>query len=221
MSHGPGLQLADPARTALLIGDSQSVGAVGVPADRTWTQGGLRSAGYDVHFLGAGGTGFVAANETGASNYPTSLTQALWVLPCADPALIVVQGGGNDAADGATDAQITGGADVVVDTLHGAYPSSTIVMIGTLASGAAAGGGRRTEVDAVLGASAVGRHLAFIGAGDWLTRYQASADMADQVHLTQLGHDRLAPVLRTQLEALHLTQFDLARAREVRPHAAP
>ncbi|MCU1634739.1 MAG: lipolytic enzyme, partial [Micrococcaceae bacterium] len=157
ISGGPGLQLADPGRTALLVGDSQSGGAAGVPADRTWTQAGLRGAGYDVAFVGAGGTGFVAASSTGAANYPSSLTQGQWLLPCADPALIVVQGGGNDAAEGATDAEVIGGADVVVSTLTRVYPSATILMIGTLARGAAEGGGRRTEVDAVLGTYAANR----------------------------------------------------------------
>jgi hypothetical protein len=49
---GSGLQVADPDRSALLIGDSQSGGAAGVPADRTWAQTALRDAGYDVRFVG-------------------------------------------------------------------------------------------------------------------------------------------------------------------------
>ncbi|MDN4609560.1 SGNH/GDSL hydrolase family protein [Arthrobacter burdickii] len=218
ISKGPGLKLPDPGRAALLIGDSQSGGAAGVPAQRTWTQAGLRGAGYDVRFVGAGGTGFVATTSS-ATNYPSALTQGQWTLPCTDPALIVIQGGGNDATQGATDAQITGGADAVVSTLTRTYPSSVIVMIGTLARGAAAGGGRRTAVDGVLGAYALGHHLAFISAGDWLTRYQASSQLADGVHLTQAGHDHLAGVLGTQLNELQLTQTDLARAQQTRPNA--
>ncbi|MEG9248316.1 SGNH/GDSL hydrolase family protein [Arthrobacter sp. Soc17.1.1.1] len=216
-----GFELPDPDRTALLIGDSQSGGAAGVPADRTWTHAGLRSAGYDVRFVGAGGTGFVAANAAGAASYPTALAQGQWVLPCSDPALIVVQGGGNDAAQGATDAQITGGAGAVVDSLSRAYPSSTIVLIGTLARGAADGGGRRTAVDGVLRAFAVTRHLAFISPGDWLTRYQAGTQLADRVHLTQAGHDRLAVVLGTELDALQLTQPALDRAHQPRRFVVP
>jgi acyl-CoA thioesterase-1 len=218
ISKGPGLTLPDAGRTALLIGDSQSGGAAGVPADRTWTQAGLRGAGYDVRFVGAGGTGFVATTSR-ATNYPSALTQAQWILPCTDPALIVIEGGGNDAAQGATDAQITDGANTVIDTLTKTYPSSVIVMIGTLARGAAAGGGRRTAVDGVLGAYALSHHLAFISAGDWLTRYQASSQLADGVHLTQAGHDQLAGVLGTELNKLQLTQTDLARAHQTRPHA--
>ncbi|MBG6224140.1 acyl-CoA thioesterase-1 [Arthrobacter sp. CAN_A2] len=215
ISHGPGLQVPDPTRTALLIGDSQSGGAAGVPADRTWTQAGLRAAGYDVRYLGTGGTGFVATNRGGAMNYPSALTRGQWVLPCADPALIVIEGGGNDAARGATDAQITAGADTVVATLSRTYPSSRIVMIGTLARGAAHGGGRRTAVDGVLGAFAASHHLPFIGVGDWVTRYRAGDQLADGVHLTQAGHDHLAGVLGTRLDDMQLTQPDLARAR---PH---
>ncbi len=177
----------------------------------------LREAGYDVRFVGAGGTGFAAANGNGNGNgaldYPSALTNGQWVLPCTDPALIVVQGGGNDAAQGATDSQITGGTDTVVSTLTRTYPSSKIVIIGTLARAAADGGGRRTAVDAPLGAHAATHHLAFISVGDWLTRYQASDQLADGVHLTQAGHDHVAAVLETQLAAKHLTASGLAPTR--------
>ncbi|WP_167398996.1 SGNH/GDSL hydrolase family protein [Arthrobacter pityocampae] len=207
VGSGPGV----PERTALLIGDSQSAGAAGVPAERTWPQAGLREAGYDVRYVGAGGTGFVAANGFGATNYPTALSRGQWALPCTDPALIVVQGGGNDATQGASDAQITRGAGSVVSTLARTYPSSRIVLIGTLARDAAHGGGRRTAVDGVLGAYAAHHRVPFIGVGDWLTRYRADALLADAVHLTQAGHDRLAGVLKARLRDLRLAQPDVAR----------
>ncbi|MHA7208167.1 SGNH/GDSL hydrolase family protein [Arthrobacter sp. MDT1-65] len=221
ISRGPGLELPDPGRTALLIGDSQSSGAAGVAADRTWTQAALRGVGYHVRFVGAGGTGFVAMNDSGATNYPSALLQGQWVLPCVDPALIVVQGGGNDAALGATDEQIIGGADAVVSTLSRTYVSSKIVMIGTLATGVAHGGGRRAEVDGVLGAFAMSRSLVFISPGDWLTRFQAGAEMADTVHLTQAGHDRLAGVLATQLQDMQLTPRGLTSVHQTPPDAQP
>lgn len=211
ISGGPGMNVTVPGRTALLIGDSQSGGAAGVTAVRTWTQTGLRAAGYDVRFVGAGGTGFVAASGSGALNYPSALAEGRWALPCVDPALIVAEGGGNDATQGATDTQIVGGADTLISTLKQTYPTSKIVMIGTLAKGAADGGGRRTAVDGVLGAYAAGHHVDFISAGDWLTRYGARNQLADGVHLTQAGHDHLAAVLTTQLTSMHLTAADLER----------
>ncbi|WP_181036527.1 SGNH/GDSL hydrolase family protein [Arthrobacter sp. B1805] len=209
VTGGPGQPLADARRTALLIGDSQSSGAAGVSGDHTWTQTGLRNAGYDVQFLGAGGTGFVAANNSGGLNYTSAMTQGQWVMPCSDPALIVVEGGGNDATQGATDAQIIAGADALVSSLTQHYPTSKIVLVGTLAKGAT-DGGRRTAVDGLLGTYADAHGIAFISAGDWLTRYQAVNLMADGVHLTQAGHDRLAAVLTHQMQAKHLLLSDLS-----------
>lgn len=209
ISGGPAMILVDPERTALLIGDSQAGGAAGVAADRTWPQTGLREAGYDVRFVGAGGTGFVASNGSGALNYPAALAGGRWVLPCTDPALIVVEGGGNDATQGATDTQIVGGADAVISTLTRTYPTSKIVMIGTLSRGSADGGARRTAVDKILGAFAADHQVDFISAGDWLTRYGASHQLADRVHVTQAGHDLLASVLVHRLITMNLTPTDL------------
>lgn len=205
----PGPHLSDPSRSALLIGDSQSSGAAGVSGERTWTQAGLRGAGYDVQFLGAGGTGFVATNTSGGSNYGAALEQGQWVMPCDSPALIMVEGGGNDATQGASDAQILAGADALVSKLSAYYPSSKIVLIGTLAKDAANGGGRRTAVDHLLGTYAADNSIEFVSTGDWLTRFQADHLMADAVHLTQAGHDRLAAVLTSQLESRHLTPGQL------------
>ncbi|WP_395858460.1 SGNH/GDSL hydrolase family protein [Arthrobacter echini] len=196
-----------PDRTRATSGGAG--GAAGVAADRTWPQTGLREAGYDVRFVGAGGTGFVASNGSGALNYPAALAGGRWVLPCTDPALIGVEGGGNDATRGATDTQIGGGADAVISTLTRTYPTSKIVMIGTLARGSADGGARRTAVDKVLGAHAADHQVAFTSAGDWLTRYGASHQLPDRVHVTQAGHDLLAGVLAHRLITLNLTSTDL------------
>ena len=101
----------DISRTALLIGDSQSE-----PADG-WPRLGLAAVGYKVHFCGLGGTGFVAANgKTG--NYIDALERGDWKLPYGTPPLIVIQGGGNDAGKGATDAQIVANADRLIAALQ-------------------------------------------------------------------------------------------------------
>jgi acyl-CoA thioesterase-1 len=220
VTRGAGLRLTDPRRTALLIGDSQSAGALGVPGDRTWTQAGLRGAGYDVRFLGAGGTGFVAGNGTGGLNYFSALTRGRWILPCSDPGLIVVEGGGNDATLGASDAQILRGADALITPLTRYYPTSTIVLVGPVARGTTEGGGRRTEVDTLLGSYAHSHNLPFISTGDWLTRHGAETLMADDVHLTQAGHDRIAAALTAELRALRLTSADLLAAARGAQHFA-
>ena len=77
-------------------------------------------------------------------------------------------------------------------------------MIGTLAKGAANGGGRRTEVDALLGRVAAKNNIPFVSAGDWLTRFDAAKDLQDNVHMKPSGHEKLGKVLAGQLAALGL-----------------
>ncbi len=199
---------ASTAKTALLVGDSQSAGAANVPGHRTWTQTALRASGYDVQFVGAGGIGFVTSNGSGSPNYPTSLNQGRWALPSGAPALVVIEGGGNDARTGATDARILQGADATVQALQHRYPTSRMLMIGTLSGVRSPAGSRRAEVDRLLGNYARSNHIAFVGARDWLARYGLVSHLADDVHLTQDGHDLLAGVLATRLATLHLGQKD-------------
>ncbi|MHA7286220.1 SGNH/GDSL hydrolase family protein [Arthrobacter sp. MDT3-44] len=188
----------DIRRTAVLIGDSQSAGT------DNWPQLALRELGYTVRFAGAGGTGFIAANDAGDANYYDSLTRGNWVLPHGDPALVVVQGGGNDASLGASDGDILAGANALVLELGRTYPSSRLVMIGTLSRSAQDGGARRYEVDALLADLADKRGIPFVSAGDWLTTHQLEAFLADDVHLGPAGHQRAADVLEQELRALKL-----------------
>lgn len=189
--------------TAVLIGDSQS------SPGTAWTRQGLARAGYGVFFCGLGGTGFVAANgKTG--NYIDALQRGDWNLPYGSPPLVVIQGGGNDAGRGATDAQISKNADRLIAALRQRYPDSKFLMIGTLARGAKAGGGRRSEVDALLGTVAARHDIAFISVGDWLTRYDAAKLMADGRHMTDAGNDALGAVLGRRLHAMGI-QADATR----------
>lgn len=185
----------DMRHTALLIGDSQSE-----PADG-WPRLGLEAIGYKVHFCGRGGTGFVASNgKTG--NYIDALQRGDWKLPYGTPALIVIQGGGNDAARGATDAQIVANADRLIGALKDRYPGSRMAMIGTLARGANYGGGRRTQVDALLGSVAARYGIPFVGVGDWLTKYNLAKNLADAVHMNAAGRRSLGVLLGSRLRQL-------------------
>ncbi|MGN7147877.1 SGNH/GDSL hydrolase family protein [Arthrobacter sp. SAFR-179] len=187
----------DISRTVLLIGDSQSE-----PADG-WPRLGLAAAGYNVYFCGRGGTGYVAANGA-TGNYIDALQRGDWLLPSGTPALIVIEGGGNDAAKGASDAQITGNAQRLIAELRTRYPGTRIAIIGTLARGANDGGGRRSEVDALLGAVAAGNGLPFVSVGDWLTRYGLAKDLADAVHMNTEGRAALGGILDHRLRQLGL-----------------
>ncbi|MGO2539695.1 MAG: SGNH/GDSL hydrolase family protein [Specibacter sp.] len=196
-------EVIDPAiaRSAVLFGDSQSAGAKGVSASDTWVEKGLAARGYQVNFVGAQGIGYVTKTSLSA-NYPDSVESGAVVLPYGNPALVVVQGGGNDAARGASDAEILAHAARLLRDLKASYPTSKYLFIGTLASGTP--GGRRTQVDALLAGFAKHNGAMFVSAGDWLTRYGVANQMADGVHLTAGGHEVLAKVLAAKLAALQL-----------------
>jgi acyl-CoA thioesterase-1 len=182
----------DIARTAVLIGDSQS------EPTSSWPRTALASLGYKVHFCGRGGTGFVTSNGT-TGNFIDALERGDWLLPYGSPPLVVIEGGGNDASRGATDQQISANADRLIASVRQRYPEARLAMVGTLARGAADGGGRRTEVDALLGTVAARHAIPFVGVGDWLTRHHLTSLMADGVHMGPEGHAALAGLLARRL----------------------
>lgn len=189
--------LADVRHTAVLIGDSQA------QPEGSWPRAALGSIGYKVYTVGRGGTGFVAAtSDTG--NYIDALQRGDWVLPYGTPPLIVVQGGGNDAARKVSDDQITSNANRLIAALRKRYPLAKIAMIGTLAKGADAGGGRRTQVDTLLGDIAAKAGATFFSVGDWITKYHVEGDLVDGVHLNPAGHAKLGGVLAADMAAAGL-----------------
>jgi acyl-CoA thioesterase-1 len=187
----------DIRRTVLLIGDSQSE-----PLDG-WPRLGLAAAGYDVYFCGRGGTGYVAANGA-TGNYVDALERGDWLLPSGTPALIVIEGGGNDAATGASNAHIVRNAERLIADLKTRYPGTRLAMIGTLARGANDGGGRRSEVDALVGSVAARNGMPFVSAGDWINRYGLAKDLADSVHMNAQGRVALGGILERRLRELGL-----------------
>lgn len=186
--------LGSLSRTAVIIGDSQAQ-----PTD-SWVRLGLEKAGYSVYVAGRGGTGFSVGTPT-THDYVDALRLGEWILPYGSPALVVIQGGGNDASQNSPDAAIANGATSLLAELHKSYPSARTLMIGTLAKSAADGGGRRTAVDALLGRTAGQLGVPFIGCGDWISRYQLANFLADGVHLTSNGREQLAPVLAEAVAA--------------------
>jgi acyl-CoA thioesterase-1 len=195
----------DIARTAVLIGDSQS------EPTSSWPRAALSSLGYRVHFCGRGGTGFVSSNGT-TGNYIDALQRGDWLLPYGSPPLVVIEGGGNDASRGATDQQISTNAERLIASVRQRYPGARLAMVGTLARGAADGGGRRTEVDALLGTVADSHAIPFVSVGDWLTRHHLTGLMADGVHMGPEGHAALAVLLARRLGDLGLRAAESAPA---------
>ncbi|MGN7249648.1 SGNH/GDSL hydrolase family protein [Arthrobacter sp. SAFR-014] len=185
------------ARTALLIGDSQS------EPQASWPRRALAGLGYEVFFCGKGGTGYVASNGT-TGNYVDALQRGDWHLPYGFPPLVVIEGGGNDAKKGASDEQISANADRLIRTIKQRYPGAKLAMVGTLGKGAHHGGGRRAEVDALLGTVAADHGIPFVGVGDWLSRYGLEAQLKDSVHVNGDGHRALGALLGARLAKLGL-----------------
>ena len=191
------LIVEDIEHTAVLIGDSQS------EPEGSWPRLALGRLGYDVVFCGGGGTGFVASNGV-RGNYIDALENGDWHLPYGSPPVVVIEGGGNDATRGASDIEIAENAERLIGAVEHRYPGADVVMVGTLARGAQAGGGRRTEVDSLLGAVAKEYGLSFVSVGDWLTRYGLAEHLADDRHLDPEGHEAAAVELEKRFEALGL-----------------
>lgn len=197
-------QIVDPAidRVAVLIGDSQAHGAAGVPATQTWVELGLRARGFKVDSIAAGGVGFVARTVASA-NFPDAVESGLTPLPHGNPALIVIQGGGNDASQGVPDDQILANAARLLRDLQTDYPRGKFLMIGTIAPNSVPGV-RRAEVDDLLAGFARRNGVAFISPKDWVARYGLANKMADRVHLTASGHQEMARALAESLKTLNL-----------------
>ena len=191
--------------TAVLIGDSQSV------PDDSWPRRALMSLGYNVHFCGYGGTGFTAANGK-VGNYIDALERGDWMLPVGTPGLVVIEGGGNDAARGASDAQITANANRLVQAMKARYPTTRMVVVGTLAKGANNGGGRRSQVDTLLSTIAAKQGITFVSAGDWLTKYNLTQHLADPVHMDSEGRKALGTVLERRLRELGIPDITATAA---------
>ncbi|MFC7850919.1 SGNH/GDSL hydrolase family protein [Arthrobacter sp. NPDC057388] len=185
------------AHTALLIGDSQS------EPQASWPRRALGGLGYEVFFCGKGGTGFVASYGT-TGNYVDALQRGDWHLPYGFPPLVLIEGGGNDAKQGASNEQISANADRLITTIKQRYPGAKLVMVGTLGKGAEHGGARRAEVDALLGTVAGGHGIPFVSVGDWLTRYGLEDQLKDSVHMNSDGHRALGALLGDRLAKLGL-----------------
>ena len=78
-------------------------------------------------------------------------------------------------------------------------------LIGTLGRGANYGGGRRSQVDALLGTVAARHGMPFVGVGDWLTKYGLAKDLSDAVHMNASGRRSLGGLLEGRLRALGIT----------------
>lgn len=197
-------EIIDPsvAVSAVLIGDSQSAGAAGIDGAATWVQTGLAARGYKVDFKGAAGTGYVAHTPF-ASNYADAVGSSRVLLPHGNAALVVVQGGGNDAAQGASDAQILANAQRLLTELKASYPRSAFLLVGTL-TWDHNGADRRVQTNELMAGFAHRNGINFISPEGWISQYGLGNKMADGVHMNASGHHALSTVFAGRLAELHL-----------------
>ena len=175
--------------SAVVIGDSQS-------GKDTWVGRGLTSLGYAPVILGAGGTGYTRGNGT-VDSYPEALEEEEWLLPWGKPALVILQGGGNDAY-GASNQAIRHNAIQLIREVRRTYPEARIVVVGVIGTGS----GRRGEIDNLMGQVAAEQGLDFLSLRDWWSRYSLSSKLDDGVHLGKAGHDIAAPIFARELKGI-------------------
>lgn len=184
MAYDPGVE-----KSAVVIGDSQA-------GKDTWVGKGLASLGYAPVILGAGGTGYTRGNGT-VDSYPEALEEEEWLLPWGTPALVILQGGGNDAY-GPSNQAIRHNAIQLIREVRRTYPESRIVVVGVIGSGS----GRRGEIDDLMGRVATEQQLEFLSVKDWWSRYALSSKLEDGMHLGKAGHDAAAPVFARELKGI-------------------
>ena len=193
------------AESAVVIGDSQT-------GPDTWVDQGLKALGYQTILRGAGGTGYTVGNGS-VGSYRTALVHQQWLLPWGDPALVVLEGGGNDAG-ASTDGQIAQAAADMIDEMRRTYPQSRLVMVGVISSPLTDYGSQRTAVDHLLADTAASKGVQFLSVGDWWDRYSLGTQLADGRHFTDAGQKAAGAVLARELGALLDEQEPEARGKE-------
>jgi lysophospholipase L1-like esterase len=102
------------------------VGAAASSYQTTWTYLVCRHFGWDQRNFGVGGTGYVTAGgQAGATNYLGRVGE----VAAEDPSIVIVSGGLNDYARGATDAEFVAAVNQTYAALRQALPRATIIGI--------------------------------------------------------------------------------------------
>jgi hypothetical protein len=181
------------AASVVLYGDSQLDGD-------SWSEQGARAMGFthQASHLAYGGMGYSSPNWVAGGTGWTAVQKGLIPFPGGTPGLVLVTMGGNDARTNKTDAQIIADSSALWSKLKLMYPQSRIVINGVLSRSDDTHIHRR-HVDSVLAANAARLGVTFIsGAG---LASAANAQYADNVHLTQAGHDAVAVLYTAKLAA--------------------
>ena len=180
------------ASTAVLLCDSQCGG-------NSWIEQGARGAGFpNIVKLGFGGSGYLAPISGLGAGFAESVSRNRLLLPDGDPGVVIVTLGGNDAALRRTTAEVAAAEEQLIGVLREAYPNAAIVVDGVMSRSDAAHAARR-EMDAAVTEQARQLGVHAISVAGWVSDY--AAPQADNVHLTQAGHDRIGPHYAEALRA--------------------
>lgn len=172
------------ATTAVTLCDSQCDGI-------SWSRQGLAANGFtDDQIRAYGGGGYAAI----AGRYGASVTRLYATgripLPVGDPGLVALTLGGNDATQGKTDTEILKNFHQMIALVRNTYPKSKIAVNGVM-SRLGADHARRRAVDALITKEALRMGLPTVSVSGWGSIY--GAQYKDGVHLTQSGHNTIAP----------------------------
>jgi lysophospholipase L1-like esterase len=114
-----------PGSRVIVFGDSYTEGTGATSPEAAYPVQLAAHFGWVVDSRGVGGTGFVARGTIDA-NYLDRLA----TLPAEAPALLIVQGGLNDALAGVTDADELAAAREVLRALGDRYPGTELIVLG-------------------------------------------------------------------------------------------
>jgi lysophospholipase L1-like esterase len=112
--------------------------------------------------------------------------------------VVIVTLGGNDAAQKRPASDVAAAEEQLIGMLQQAYPNAAIVVDGVMSRSDAAHAARRA-MDAAVTEEARRLGVHAISVAGWVSTF--TAPQADNVHLTQAGHDKIAPHYADALRA--------------------
>ncbi|WP_307082030.1 SGNH/GDSL hydrolase family protein [Arthrobacter agilis] len=179
--------------SVVLYGDSQLDGD-------SWSEQGARAMGFtdQAAHLAYGGMGYSTFSSWSGGTGWTAVEQGLLPFPGGTPGLVLVSMGGNDATTLKSDAQVIADSSALWAKLKLMYPQSRIVINGVM-SRSDPSHDRRRHIDAVLAANAARQGVTFISVAGLAS--DANAQYLDSVHMSQAGHNAVAPLYTAKLAA--------------------
>ncbi len=177
---------------ALVIGESQVF-------EQSWIGQGFKEAGYKATYFRCGGTGYLASRAKTCPSYSQGVVGNDWYLPQGDPAIVYLQGSGNDVLIDQNPEELIQAARKTLQKLQQAYPQSRIVISDVL-SRKDAQEEKRAQLSQKLAKLAQQEKVSFISFKYWISDYRAHQRLRDQVHLNQQGQDYFAPHFAQSLQ---------------------